>query len=81
MAVIGYKERNWSAGPTRHYDVGSRTHIRGDKHPLRQLVRREILVEHGKVLALSKTVKITRHGIVAHQGASAGLEDMQQHTR
>jgi hypothetical protein len=44
-------------------------HIGSDKHPLREFVTGQILVEHGKVLDLCQTICITRHGVIAYEWA------------
>lgn len=46
-----------------------RTHVGGDKHPLRECPGRKLLVEVDKVLGLGEPAGAVADGLVADQGA------------
>lgn len=50
-----------------HLQSRKLTHVWGNKHPLRELVIRQVLIKHREVLDLSKPISIRSHRVVTHK--------------
>jgi hypothetical protein len=69
QAPAAARELSWPSFADEHINIcpGSKslskgkerlTHVRGDKHPLRQLIVVQVFIEHSEVLGFSQSVGI-----------------------
>lgn len=57
------KSRVWV---DRGKDIGWLTHVWGDEHPLRELVGRKVIVEHGEIFDVRKAVLVVGDRVVTN---------------